>query len=90
MAALAWLIIPVAAALLATLWARWAGRARGAGDGESLADYERFRLAMETLATEDAVKHLAKEDDVMESLGAQGQEAGEEDSPRGPVVGPVP
>ncbi|MDX6355977.1 MAG: hypothetical protein QOF98_2880 [Streptomyces sp.] len=71
MAALAWLLIPLAAAVVAALWGRWAARHRSTGDGASLAGYERFRTAMET--------------------GALGEEqAGDEESPRGPVVGPVP
>lgn len=48
MGALAWLVIPVIAALAAAVWAAWAARPpKGAGDGASLADYERFRAAME-------------------------------------------
>ncbi len=47
MAALSWLLIPVAGAVAATLWAGWAGRNRKqAGDVDSLAGYERFREAM--------------------------------------------
>jgi len=48
MGALAWLVIPVIAALVAAVWAAWAARSpRATGDGSSLADYERFREAME-------------------------------------------
>jgi hypothetical protein len=48
MAALAWLIIPVAAALAAMVWAGWAARTpRATGDPASLAEHERFRAAME-------------------------------------------
>jgi hypothetical protein len=47
MQALAWLLIPVIAAVVATVWASWAARARSTGDGASLADYERFREAMQ-------------------------------------------
>lgn len=48
MAALAWLGIPVAAALIAALWATWAARPpRATGDGASLAEHQRFRAAME-------------------------------------------
>lgn len=47
MAALAWLIIPLVAAVAAAIWGRWAGRRRLTGDGASLAGYERFRVAME-------------------------------------------
>jgi hypothetical protein len=47
MQALAWLLIPVAAAIVAAVWASWAARTRSTGDGASLADYERFREAMQ-------------------------------------------
>ncbi|MDH6575567.1 hypothetical protein [Kitasatospora sp. MAP5-34] len=48
MAALAWLIIPVAAALVAMLWAGWAARTpRATGDPASLAEHQRFLAAME-------------------------------------------
>jgi hypothetical protein len=47
MQALAWLLIPVLAALVATVWASWAARTRATGDGASLADYARFREAMQ-------------------------------------------
>ena len=47
MGALAWLIIPVAAGVLAGLWTVWAGRTRRSiGDADSLAGHERFREAM--------------------------------------------
>ncbi len=46
-AALAWLVIPVVAAVLAALWGGWAARNRTTGDGASLAGYARFREAME-------------------------------------------
>ncbi|OKJ07565.1 hypothetical protein [Kitasatospora sp. CB01950] len=48
MAALAWLIIPVVAGLLASVWAGWAARPpRSITDPSSLAEHERFRAAME-------------------------------------------
>ncbi|WP_030247113.1 hypothetical protein [Streptomyces sp. NRRL S-350] len=48
MGALAWLIIPVVAVLLAALWAGWAQRApRATGDPASLAEHRRFMAAME-------------------------------------------
>ncbi|WP_371479633.1 hypothetical protein [Kitasatospora sp. NBC_00315] len=48
MGALAWLIIPAVAALLAGVWALWAGRTpRDAGDPASLAEHQRFLAAME-------------------------------------------
>jgi hypothetical protein len=72
-AALTWLLIPLAAAVLAILWGQWAvrRRRRTTGDGASLAGYERFRTAMEAVAV-------------------GGRERAGEESPRGPVVGPVP
>jgi hypothetical protein len=42
------LLIPLAAAIVAALWGRWAARHRATGDGASLAGYERFRTAMES------------------------------------------
>ncbi|MEU0689449.1 hypothetical protein [Streptomyces uncialis] len=47
MAALAWLLIPLFAALGAGLWGTWATRNRRTGDGPELAGYARFRAAME-------------------------------------------
>lgn len=48
MASLAWLLIPLFAAIGAGLWGSWAGRNRKAiGDGSELAGYTRFREAME-------------------------------------------
>ncbi|WP_406173199.1 hypothetical protein [Streptomyces sp. NBC_00996] len=48
MAALAWLLIPLVAAIGAGLWGSWAGRNRKVmGDGVELAGYTRFREAME-------------------------------------------
>lgn len=48
MAALAWLLIPLMAAIGAGLWGSWAYRNRkAAGDGVELAGYTRFREAME-------------------------------------------
>jgi hypothetical protein len=47
MAALAWLLIPLVAAVAAALWGGWASRTRSTGDVASLADYERFRDAMQ-------------------------------------------
>ncbi|MGW7268354.1 hypothetical protein [Streptomyces sp. NPDC054842] len=48
MAALAWLLIPLFAAIGAGLWGSWVGRNRKtAGDGTELAGYTRFREAME-------------------------------------------
>ncbi|MFE5869437.1 hypothetical protein ACFQ6V_12400 [Streptomyces roseifaciens] len=47
MAALVWLLIPVAAAVVALLWGTWAARNRKSGDISELAGYARFREAME-------------------------------------------
>lgn len=47
MAALAWLLIPLVAAIVAAVWGSWAARTRATGDGASLAGYERFREAMQ-------------------------------------------
>ncbi|WP_369249063.1 hypothetical protein [Streptomyces sp. R41] len=48
MAALAWLLIPLVAAIGAGLWGSWVGRNRkAAGDDMELAGYTRFREAME-------------------------------------------
>ncbi|NGO44522.1 hypothetical protein [Streptomyces ureilyticus] len=48
MAALAWLLIPLLAAIGAGLWGTWVGRNRRTiGDGVELAGYMRFREAME-------------------------------------------
>jgi hypothetical protein len=48
MAALAWLLIPLVAAVGAGLWGTWANRTRRVrGDGPELIGYARFREAME-------------------------------------------
>ncbi|MBV2353164.1 hypothetical protein KUM39_02105 [Streptomyces sp. J2-1] len=48
MAALAWLLIPLVAAVGAALWGSWANRTRRArSDGPELDGYARFREAME-------------------------------------------
>ncbi|MDX5567573.1 hypothetical protein PYK79_35630 [Streptomyces sp. ID05-04B] len=48
MAALAWLLIPLVAAIGAGLWGSWANRTRRARrDGPELDGYTRFRAAME-------------------------------------------
>ncbi|GHD40194.1 hypothetical protein OG739_24175 [Streptomyces longwoodensis] len=48
MAALAWLLIPLVAAIFAGLWGSWANRTRKArSDGPELDGYARFRAAME-------------------------------------------
>ncbi|MFG2451207.1 hypothetical protein [Streptomyces sp. M41(2017)] len=54
MAALAWLLIPLMAAIGAGVWGSWAGRNRkAAGDGVELAGYTRFREAMERSDAEE-------------------------------------
>ncbi|ROP51114.1 hypothetical protein EDD94_0531 [Streptomyces sp. PanSC9] len=48
MAALAWLLIPMVAAIAAGLWGSWANRTRKVrSDGPELDGYARFRAAME-------------------------------------------
>lgn len=48
MAALAWLLIPLVAAIGAGLWGSWANRTRRVrSDGPELDGYARFREAME-------------------------------------------
>ncbi|WP_330459720.1 hypothetical protein OIB37_24305 [Streptomyces sp. NBC_00820] len=48
MAALAWLLIPLVAAVAAGLWGSWVNRTRSVrGDGPELDGYARFREAME-------------------------------------------
>jgi hypothetical protein len=48
MTALAWLLIPLGAAVGAGLWGSWANRTRRTrGDGPELDGYARFRAAME-------------------------------------------
>ncbi|MEU0843357.1 hypothetical protein ABZ370_28275 [Streptomyces sp. NPDC005962] len=49
MGALLWLLIPVLAAIAATLYAGWVARTnrKSIGDVEELAGYTRFREAME-------------------------------------------
>lgn len=48
MAALAWLLIPLVAAVAAGLWGTWANRTRKVrNDGPELIGYARFREAME-------------------------------------------
>jgi hypothetical protein len=46
--ALAWLLIPAVAVIVAAFWARWTTRRQVTHDGASLAGYERFRAAMES------------------------------------------
>ncbi|MGW0392578.1 hypothetical protein ACWDYJ_17110 [Streptomyces sp. NPDC003042] len=47
MASLAWLLIPLSAAIGAAIWGSWAARDRTSGDISELAGYARFREAMD-------------------------------------------
>ncbi|WP_197287712.1 hypothetical protein [Streptomyces apocyni] len=47
MAVLAWLLIPLVAAVGAGMWGSWAASHRRTGDGAELDGYARFRAAME-------------------------------------------
>ncbi|NGO10783.1 hypothetical protein G5C60_25105 [Streptomyces sp. HC44] len=69
MAALAWLLIPLLAAIGAGLWGGWASRNRKSiGDGAELAGYTRFREAMESPArTPDQPRSQAPEPDPTEA-----------------------
>ncbi|WP_103884404.1 hypothetical protein [Actinacidiphila yanglinensis] len=86
MAALTWLLIPVAAAVAAAIWGRWAARRRTTGDGASLAGYERFRQAMQTSSVSPAAAGAPS----VPRADREVPPDDEEDSPRGPVAGPVP
>jgi hypothetical protein len=80
------LLIPLAAAVAAAIWGRWAARRRTTGDGASLAGYERFRQAMQTSSAAPA----AAGGPSVSAVDNDGPPDGEGDSPRGPVAGPVP
>jgi hypothetical protein len=68
MASLAWLLIPLLAAIGAGLWGSWAGRNRkAAGDGIELAGYARFRAAMEK---SEAAMDVSDVDVAIERSGA--------------------
>ncbi|MCB5183121.1 hypothetical protein [Streptomyces antimicrobicus] len=47
MGSLAWLLIPLFAAVGAAIWGSWAARDRTSGDISELAGYARFREAMD-------------------------------------------
>ncbi|MGO4460360.1 hypothetical protein [Streptomyces sp. NBC_00925] len=47
MASLAWLLIPLFAAIGAAIWGSWAARDRTQGDISELAGYARFREVMD-------------------------------------------
>ncbi len=88
MAALAWLLIPLVAAVAAAIWGRWAASRRTTGDGASLAGYERFREAMRNPGADadDPDAAGAGADDAESDVSPEGEEG----SPRGPVAGQVP
>jgi hypothetical protein len=53
MAALLWLLIPVAGGVVASVWGGWAARRRVVvPDAAGVAGYERFRAAMERSRTD--------------------------------------
>ncbi|MGH3313853.1 MAG: hypothetical protein ACRDP3_25270 [Streptomyces sp.] len=75
MAALAWLLIPIAAAVLAGIWGSWASRRRtGVPDSAGVAGYERFRAAMERSRGDEA-DGKAGEEPVSEPVVAAAQPA---------------
>ncbi|MFI1098368.1 hypothetical protein [Streptomyces sp. NPDC020917] len=77
MGALVWLLIPAVAAVFAAIWARWAVRKRVTHDGASLAGYERFRAAMETVPDKPARPAPAEAGtDPQEAAEAAGTPAG--------------
>jgi hypothetical protein len=84
------LLIPVAAAVAAAIWARWAVRRRRTGDGASLAGYERFRQAMQATAVVPSAAASAAPSGPARAAERDVVVDGEGDSPRGPVAGPVP
>ncbi|MFC7304953.1 hypothetical protein ACFQVC_12075 [Streptomyces monticola] len=60
MASLAWLLIPLVAAICAGMWGSWAARNRRTGDVTELAGYARFRAAMERAELDKAVAEAAE------------------------------
>ncbi|MFD9406595.1 hypothetical protein ACFWBN_06150 [Streptomyces sp. NPDC059989] len=56
MASLAWLLIPLVAAIGAGIWGSWAARDRTQGDISELAGYARFREAMDKADKADKVE----------------------------------
>ncbi|UNS98843.1 hypothetical protein MMF93_22020 [Streptomyces tubbatahanensis] len=94
MAALAWLLIPVVAAVAASLWGSWAGRRRAkTPDAVGVAGYERFRAAMERSGTDGAPcwrpesrdGQVCGAEDAHHGRGGAGSQAGERAS-RGPAA----
>jgi hypothetical protein len=91
------LLIPLLAAFLAALWGRWAAHNRTTGDGASLAGYERFRQAMQNNAVPPpglrplpAPQSPQVPPAPQKPLGERPPAGGDEESPHGPVAGPVP
>ncbi|WP_436738833.1 hypothetical protein [Streptomyces sp. BBFR102] len=82
MAALAWLLIPLMAAIGAALWGSWAARNPGRNDGPELAGYARFRAAM--------AKSHGDAAGADPGLPAEVAAAGEQEQARQPSDGPAP
>ncbi|MGW7100569.1 hypothetical protein [Streptomyces sp. NPDC054838] len=61
MASLAWLLIPLFAAIGAAIWGSWAARDRTSGDISELAGYARFREAMDQADRADPSRTRTKE-----------------------------
>ncbi|MER5729766.1 hypothetical protein ABT084_15745 [Streptomyces sp. NPDC002138] len=57
MGSLAWLLIPLFAAIGAAIWGSWAARDRTSGDISELAGYARFREVMDTGQADKAKAH---------------------------------
>ncbi|MFF5445114.1 hypothetical protein [Streptomyces sp. NPDC012888] len=64
MASLAWLLIPLFAAIGAAVWGSWAARDRTSGDISELAGYARFREAMDRPAGPDQASARSGADSV--------------------------
>jgi hypothetical protein len=70
MAALAWLLIPLVAAIGAGVWGSWASRTRRArSDGPELIGYARFREAMEKSPAEHLTPRKQQVTDASEPDG---------------------
>ncbi|MET7638361.1 hypothetical protein [Streptomyces sp. NPDC005438] len=76
MAAVSWLLIPLIAALSASLWASWASRRKATHHGSDVsgvAGYERFRQAMERPRSSTSVNGSDDRDEApAQPLAAQG------------------
>ncbi|MFF8565772.1 hypothetical protein ACF06N_12525 [Streptomyces albidoflavus] len=82
MAALAWLLIPLMAAIGAALWGSWAARNPGRNDGPELAGYARFRAAM--------AKSHGDADEADPALPGHVPATGEQEQAHQPSDGPAP